>query len=221
MLGKIISAEQAVSDIHDRNIIMVAGFGSSGYACDMLRALYETTSVVDLTFYLNSSFSKMHTYLELLLKERCKHAKCSFMRNSPALQQLYQDGKVEILSQGTLAESIHLAGIGIPAFYSPVGIGTFLEEGRETRDFDGKEYILMNTLAGDVALIRASKVDRMGNCFLKGSTKNFGLSMAMACKRVYVETPVLVETGQIGPEEITIPGMLIDGVVEVKNADGN
>ena len=61
----------------------------------------------------------------------------------------------------------------------------------------------------------------MGNCFLKGSTKNFGLSMAMACKRVYVETPVLVETGQIGPEEITIPGMLIDGVVEVKNADGN
>lgn len=214
-MEKQMTAEAAVSQIRDGDIIMVAGFGRSGYAVTLLEALYKSSSADGLTFYMNSCFSAVHTYLELLLKERCAHAKCSFMRNSPALQELFAAGKLEIIPQGALAEGIRLAGVGIPAYYSPVGIGTFVAEGKEVREIDGKSYLLERTLPGDVALIRASRTDRQGNCVLKGSTKNFGLSMALACKHVLVETPELVEPGELGTEEITIPGILVDGIVEV------
>lgn len=217
-MNKLISAKEAAKNIRDGDTVMLGGFGKWGYALKITQALYEDTETKDLTFIMNSSNHYVQVYIEKLLETRCKSVICSFMRNSDALQKLYGDGNVTLMPQGTLAESIRLGGVGIPAFYDSVGIGTVVAEGKEIKVFHGKEYMLCETLKGQAALFRATKVDIYGNCFLRGATKNFSPLMALACEKVYVEALEIVEE-PLPPEIITVPGILINGIVKVDEQD--
>lgn len=211
---KLMSAKTAAGNICDGDIVMMGGFGKWGYAMEIIRSLYEDSQAKDLTLIMNSSNKSVHIYIEKLLETRCRSVICSFMRNSTASQKLYREGKAVLMPQGTLAECIRLAGVGIPAFYNPVGIGTEVAENKETRFFNGKEYLLNETLKGQVALFRATQVDMLGNCYLRGATKNFSPLMALACDKVYVEAQELAKE-PLQPDLITVPGILVDGIVEV------
>ena len=214
-MSKLISASESVSQVKSGDTVMCGGFGRWGYATEIAKKLNNNMYVTDLTFIFNSVFASMHIDLEQMLDTRCKHVMCSFIRNSPTLQRLYGEGKLTIVPQGTMAESIRLGGLGIPAYYCPVGVGTLFAEGKESRMFDGKEYVLERTLRGDVALLRATKVDSAGNCFFRGVTKNFSSLMALACDKVFVETKDCVP-GFLDPELVTVPGILVDGIVKVE-----
>ena len=120
---------------------------------------------------------------------------------------------VTLYPQGTLAEKIRCGGAGIAAFYTPVGVGTIVEKGKEKRRFGDREYLLETALRGNVALVKATVADKAGNCFMRGTTKNFGAIMAKAADYVIVEAKRIVETGELDPEMITVPGIYIDALV--------
>lgn len=218
-MSKIVTALEAASQIHDGDILMLGGFGSRGFAAEIVGALCRDTNVRNLTIYVNSPNERTRPDLEELLSTRCRHVKCTFMRSSAATK-LYEEGKLEIIPQGNFSESLRMGGSGVPAYYTPVGIGTPVEKGKEIREFNGRKYLLEHSLTGDVALLRANVVDKMGNCFIKGATKNFSPAMAMACRKVFVEAEKLVEIGEIAPEDVTIPGIIINGIVEVNQSYG-
>lgn len=213
-MPRMMSATEVANQIKDKMTVMVGGFGRWGYANELLRALNQETETKDLTFIFNSVFAAEHVDLEQMLETRTAQVLCSFVRNSPMCAKLFYEGKLTLVPQGNLAERIRLGGYGVPAYYSPVGVGTPFAEGKEVRTFHDRDYVLETTLQGDVALIRATQVDSMGNCFLKGVTKNFSPLMASACKQVFVETSNYID-GYLDPELVTIPGILVDGIVNV------
>lgn len=215
-----MTSQEVANIVKDNDTIMLGGFGKWGFAYKIIEAMNLNTSATNLSFILNSSNEKVHKDLEQIFATRCKHITCSFMRNSPEIQKLYQNGNVNLIPQGNLAESIRMGGIGIPAYYTPIGVGTKVEENKEVKFFEEKKHILERALKGDIALFRATKVDSKGNCFLRGATKNFSPLMALACKKVYVEAEEYY-LQPLDSEIITIPGILIDGIVKIgdKNAD--
>ena len=135
-------------------------------------------------------------------------------------EDLYKAGKVEleIVPQGTLAERLRAAGAGIPAFYTPTGVGTVIAEGKETRAIGGRTYVLEYALPGDVALVEAWQADRWGNLTYRASGRNFNPVMATAARRTIVQTAHLVELGALAPEAIVTPGIFVDRVVQVAAA---
>ena len=110
--------------------------------------------------------------------------------------------------------SLTMGNSGIPAYYCPVGVGTRVAEGKEVREFDGKQYILEKTFRGNVAFLHVNKADRAGNCLVRGAAKNFTTLMAWACDHTFVEADEIVETGTIDPELVSIPGILVKGIVK-------
>jgi len=127
---------------------------------------------------------------------------------------------VELSPQGTLAERIRCGGAGIAAFYTPVGVGTIVEKGKEKRTFNGVDYLLETNIRGNIAFIKATIADKEGNCFLKGSTKNFNAIMARAADYVVVEAEQIVEVGELDHELVTIPGLFIDAIVQSEGQNG-
>ena len=123
------------------------------------------------------------------------------------------DVELEVVPQGTLAERIRAGGAGVPAFYTPTGVGTLLADGKETRTIDGKEYVLEQSLKADYCLIRALKADTQGNVVYKGTSRNFNPIMATSAEVTIVEVDEIVEPGELGPEEIVTPGIFIDRIV--------
>ena len=213
-MSKIMTAKEAAKEIESGNTLMIGGFGSGGFPARIIGELCNQEETKDLTIYVNSPTEKSRPDLEKLLLEKSRHVKCTFMRSS-AGAKLFSEGKLELVPQGTFAESLRMGGAGIPAYYTPVGVGTLVEKGKEIREFDGKEYLLEYSLSGDVAVFRVNIADRMGNCYMKGTTKNFCPLMAKACKKVFVEAERLVEVGEIDPELVTVPGIVVTGIVEV------
>ena len=132
-------------------------------------------------------------------------------------EKAYRAGKVEleVMPQGTLAERIRAGGAGIGAFYSPVGVGTFWEQGKEKRVINGREYLLEHPLKADFALIKAYKADRMGNLVYKGTARSFAPVMATAARVTVVEVDEIVETGELDPELIITPGLFVHRIVKV------
>lgn len=214
-MDKVVTLHEAVSRIGDGAVIMIGGFGTRGYPKTLLRELLDHPDPRDLSFCVNAPDGARRPELEELMETRCRHVTCTFMRKSGAGMRLFEEGRLTMVPQGTFAESLRLGGMGIPAWYSPVGIGTQVAEGKEIREFDGKSYILERTLKGDVALLHANKADRSGNCFVKGAAKNFTVLMAGACKETLVEAEEIVEVGEIDPELVSIPGILVSAVVAV------
>lgn len=212
------SPEEAVADVFDGAVVMIGGFGEAGSPIELIHALIDQ-GARDLTVVSNNTGSGEVGLAALLKAERVSKVLCSFPRtaNSTVFPDLYRSGKceLELVPQGTLAERIRAGGAGIPAFYTPAAVGTPLAEGKETRTFDGREFVMERGLRADFALIKGRVGDTYGNVVYNKTARNFGPIMAMAAEVAIVQVNAVVEPGDIDPEVVVTPGIFIDRVVEV------
>ncbi len=212
------SIAQAVSDIPDGATVMVGGFGASGSPIELIHALIDQ-GARDLTVINNNTGNGEVGLAALIGNGQVKKMICSFPRSSQSrvFPRLYQEGKIELelVPQGTLAERIRAAGAGIPAFYTPTTVGTVLAEGKETRDFNGRPYVLEPWLKADFALIKCKVADSLGNATYNKTARNFSPLMCMAADTTIVQTSKLVKRGGIDPEHVVTPGIFVDRIVEV------
>lgn len=209
---------EAVADVPDGATVMIGGFGEAGSPIELIHALIDQ-GARDLTIISNNTGSGEVGLAALLRAERVSKVICSFPRtaNSTVFPDLYRRGKValELVPQGTLAERIRAGGAGVPAFYTPAAVGTPLAEGKESRRFDGKEYLLERWLRADFALIKGRCADTHGNVVYNKTARNFGPIMAMAATTTVVQVNSVVPAGGIDPEVVVSPGIFVDRVVEV------
>lgn len=217
-MNKVMELDGITNQIFNGDKIMIGGFGNRGYPRKIIKKMLEMP-LKDLSFIVNALNQKTRPELEELVKQKGIHLTCTFIRMSNVAFNLFNEGKVRMLPQGTFAESIRMAGMGIPAYYNIVGIGTDLAKGKEIRTFNGKDYLLEEAIYGDVAIIRVNIADKIGNCFIKGSSKSFSPLMALASDKVFIEAEEIVEIGEIDPELITIPSILVTGLIKVKEGE--
>ena len=212
---EFLSAKDAVSKIPNKARMMVGGFGRSGIPEDLLEAMIDKTELDGLTIISNniSEGSNLH---HLFMLGRIKKAIGTYYTTSKEVVKAYRENRIdiELLPQGTLSEALRLGGAGIPAFYTPTSAGTELAKHKESRMFNGREYVLEESLTAEVALIRAHKADRAGNLIYRKSARNFNPLMVMAADLTIVEVDEIVEMGELDPEEIVTPFIFVDVVVE-------
>ena len=226
------TCSEAVADIPDGAVIMVGGFGHAADKPQNLITALRDHGAKDLTLIMNgagvsgslgigSLGGVPFTDEEILIvNKQVKKAICSVpaslvMSKPAAFEKQYLAGEVELeyVPQGTLVERIRAAGAGIGAFYTPTGVGTLIEEGKEKRVVDGREMLLEYALHADFALIRAYRADTMGNLIYRGIMRSFNAVMAPAAKTVVAEVEDIVEAGEIDPEIVVTPGIFIDRIV--------
>jgi 3-oxoadipate CoA-transferase, alpha subunit len=211
-------ADAAVHDVPDGATVLVGGFGMAGMPVDLIDALIRQ-GASDLTVVSNNAGNGDTGLAALLAQGRVRKVICSFprQRDSWVFDGLYREGKVELelVPQGNLAERMRAAGAGIGAFYGPTAVGTPLAEGRETREIEGRTYLLEYPIHGDVALIGAHRSDRMGNLVYRKTARNFGPVMATAAATVIAQVAEVVEAGDLDPEAVVTPGIYVDRVVRV------
>jgi 3-oxoadipate CoA-transferase, alpha subunit len=223
MINKIFdSLASAVKDVQDGATIMIGGFGTAGMPSELIDALIEQ-GARELTI-VNNNAGNGETGLAALLKaKRVRKIICSFPRQSDSqiFDGLYRAGELELelVPQGNLAERIRAAGAGIGGFFTPTGFGTKLAEGKETRLIDGRQYVLEAPLHADFALIKAFRGDRWGNLVYRKTARNFGPIMASAAKTAIVQVSQVVPLGALDPENIVTPGIFVQRVVEVPQAE--
>ena len=220
-INKIVpSLEEAVAGISDGARIMISGFGFAGVPNDLIHAVLDL-GVKDLTIISNNAGTGTEGLAALIGSGRVTRIVCSYPRSkgSDNFDERYAAGEIELelMPQGTLSERMRAAGAGIGGFYTPTGVGTELAEGKEVRDFDGRDYLLELPLHADVALIQGARADRWGNVSYNKSARNFGPVMAMAAKTTIVQVPEVVELGEMDPETIVTPSIFVDRVVQVAN----
>lgn len=215
---RVRGPDEAVADVHDGATVMIGGFGEAGSPIELIHALIDQ-GASDLTVISNNTGSGEVGLAALLKAGRVSKVVCSFPRtaNSTVFPDLYRNGKIELelVPQGTLAERIRAGGAGIPAFFTPAAVGTPLAEGKESRAFDGKEYLMERWLRADFALIKGRVADTFGNVIYNKTARNFGPIMAMAASVSIVQVNSVVEPGAIDPETVVTPGIFVDRVVEV------
>ncbi len=219
MINKqVTSPAEAVRDVFDGATIMVGGFGEAGSPIELIHAIIDQ-GAKGLTIVSNNCGSGEVGLAALLKAERVAKVICSFPRtaNSTVFPDLYHSGKIklELTPQGTLAERIRAGGAGIPAFYTPAAVGTPLAEGKESREFDGKTYIMERGLKADFALIKGRMADTHGNVVFNKTARNFAPIMAMAASVSVIQVERVVEPGSMDPETVVTPGIFISRVVEV------
>ncbi|MFI5895789.1 3-oxoacid CoA-transferase subunit A [Actinoplanes sp. NPDC051513] len=207
---------EAVAGIEDGSTVLIGGFGLAGMPVQLVDALIEQ-GARDLTVVSNNAGNGDTGLAALLAKGRVRKVICSFPRQTDSwvFDGLYRAGKIEleVVPQGNLAERMRAAGAGIGAFFSPTGVGTPLTEGKESREIDGRTYVLEYPIKGDVALIGAYRSDRMGNLVYRKTARNFGPVMATAARLVVVQVSEIVETGALDPEAVVTPSIYVDRVV--------
>src|SRR6478736_7012840 len=210
--------DQAVAGITDGSVVLIGGFGTAGMPVELIDALIRT-DVGDLTVVSNNAGNGDTGLAALLAAGRVRKMVCSFPRQSDSwvFDRLYRAREIELelVPQGNLAERMRAAGAGIGAFFSPTGAGTPLAEGKETREIDGRTYVLEHPIKGDVALVGAHRADRMGNVVYRKTARNFGPVMATAAATTIVQVREVVEVGQLDPEAVVTPGIYVDRVVAV------
>ncbi|WP_085873933.1 MULTISPECIES: 3-oxoacid CoA-transferase subunit A [unclassified Nocardioides] len=210
------TAAEAVADVADGATVLIGGFGMAGMPVQLIDALIEQ-GAGDLTVVSNNAGNGDAGLAALLAKGRVRKVICSFPRqqDSWVFDGLYRAGKVELelVPQGNLAERMRAAGAGIGAFFCPTGVGTPLAEGKETREIDGRTYVLEYPIRGDVALVGAHRADRMGNVVYRKTARNFGPVMATAATTTIVQVAEVVETGELDPEAIVTPSIYVDRIV--------
>lgn len=220
MINKITdSIAEALSGIQDGATVLIGGFGTSGNPVELINGLIAH-GARDLTI-VNNNAGNGDTGLAALLKNgQVRKIICSFPRqvDSWVFDELYRSGKIELelVPQGNLAERMRAAGAGIGAFFCPTAYGTELAEGKETREINGKHYVLEYPIHGDVALIKAEKGDRWGNLTYRMSARNFGPVMATAAKFTVATVHEAVELGELDPEAIVTPGIYVHKVVPIE-----
>lgn len=221
MIDKIVATvQEAVANIKDGDTVYIAGFGDAGNPTELVHGLIDQ-GATDLTLINNNSGNGFVGLAALLKTGRVRKMICSYPRSSQSVvfEDLYHAGKIELetIPQGTLAERIRAAGSGIAGFYTPTSAGTPLAEGKEIRNFDGRDHVLELPLAADVALIKAETADRWGNLTYRLAARNFGPVMCMGAKITIAQARKLVPLGDIPPEQVVTPSIFVDHVVEVSS----
>jgi len=218
------SAAAALHDMPDGATIMFGGFVSAGSPTNLILALYEK-GTKDLTGIANNI--GLGDNLDVLCeKKQLRKMIASFAIRASAkrqslFEQLYAKGEVELelVPQGTLAERIRAGGAGIPAFYTPTGVGTVVAAGKRVETFDGRQYLMERALLADFAFIRGYKADRLGNLVYRKASRNFNEIMATAARVTIAEVEEIVEPGELDPESIVTQSVFVDRIVKAPSHD--
>lgn len=207
--------EEALHDISDGNTIMLGGFGLCGIPENCITALVKK-GVTDLTCISNNAGVDDFGIGLLLKKRQLKKMIASYVGENAEFERQLLSGEldVELIPQGTLATRCMASGYGMPAIFTPAGVGTEVAEGKETREFNGKEYLLEYAFEADFALVKAWKGDKFGNLIYKETARNFNPLMAMAGKITIAEVEELVEPGELNPNEIHTPGIYVHRIFQ-------
>ncbi|MFA7436817.1 3-oxoacid CoA-transferase subunit A [Castellaniella sp.] len=219
MINKITeSIEAALRGVTDGATVLIGGFGTAGIPEELVEGLIAT-SVRDLTIVTNNAGNGDTGLAALLKARRVERLICSFPRSADSyiFADLYRRGKIklELVPQGNLAERIRAAGAGIGAFFTPTGYGTLLAEGKETREINGRRYVLEYPIHGDLALIKAERGDRWGNLVYRKAARNFGPVMATAARMTVATVYEVAALGEIDPEMVVTPGIFVNHVVRI------
>ena len=223
MINKIVqTVADAMAGVKDGSIVLIGGFGAVGQPNQLIDGLIEQ-GAKDLVAVANNAGVGHVGLARLMELGRVRKIICSFPRSSDPVvfETLYKAGKIEleITPQGTLAERMRAAGAGVPAFFTATAYGTQLARGKETREIDGRMYVLESAIKGDVALVEAWQADRWGNLTYKLSGRNFNPIMAMASDLAIVQTQHVVELGALDPDNIHTPGIFVDRVIHIPYGD--
>ena len=219
MINKVVkTVEEAVKGVQNNMTLMLGGFDLCGFPENAIQALYDS-GINGLTCISNNA-GVDDFGLGLLLKDKqIKKMISSYVGENGEFERQMLSGELEVdlIPQGTLAERCRAGGAGIPAFFTPAGFGTEVAEGKEVREFKGKQHILEFALEADFAFVKAWKGDTAGNLIYKGTARNFNPMMAMAGKITVAEVEHLVPAGQLDPGDIHTPGIFVQRIFEGKN----
>lgn len=219
MINKVVdSAEYAIKDIENSSTIMFGGFGLSGIPENLIAAILKK-GIKNLTCISNNAGVDGFGLGLLLKNKQIKKMIASYVGENEEFERQLLSGELEadLIPQGTLAERIRAGGAGIPAFFTPAGVGTEVAEGKETRIFEGKTYIMENWLRADFSLVKAWKGDTAGNLIFKGTSRNFNPMMATAGKITIAEVEELVPAGGLDPNQIHTPGIFVARIFQGKD----
>jgi 3-oxoacid CoA-transferase subunit A len=210
---RIASADAAIEKINDGATILMGGFGLCGIPENLIAAV-RRKGTKDLTIVSNNAGVDDFGIGVLLQQRQVKKMISTYVGENKLFEQLVLSGElqVELNPQGTLSERLRAGGAGIPAFYTPTGYGTMVADGKETREFDGRMFVMERAIRGNFAFIRAWKGDRWGNLTYRKTARNFNPMMATAADHVIAEVEELVELGQLDPDQVHTPGIFIDAI---------
>ena len=214
-MNKVVAnADEAIRDMQDGAMVMVGGFGLCGVPEGLIQAVLRK-GVKDLTTISNNAGVDEFGLGVLLKSRQIKKHIGSYVGENKMFEKLVLSGELdlELNPQGTLAERIRAGGAGIAAFYTPTGYGTLVAEKKETREFDGRQYVMERGLRADYALVKAWKADRWGNLVYRKTARNFNPMMATAANVTIAEVEELVEVGEIEPDQVHTPGIFVNRIV--------
>ncbi len=212
-------AESAIFDIKDNSVLLAGGFGLCGIPENLIYAIRKK-GIKHLTCVSNNAGVDDFGLGLLLQTKQIKKMMASYVGENTLFEKQFLEGQleVELIPQGTLAERIRAGGAGIPAFYTPTGVGTKVAKGKEIKTFDdGKDYLLEKAIKGDFALVKAWKGDKFGNLIYRHTAHNFNSVMSTAGKITIAEVETLVETGELDPNTIHTPGLFVQRIFQGKN----
>ncbi|HEV2065078.1 MAG TPA: CoA transferase subunit A, partial [Thermoanaerobaculia bacterium] len=215
MINKVVgSADEAVRDVFDGATLVVGGFGLCGIPENLIAALVRK-GVRNLTAVSNNCGVDDWGLGLLLATRQIRKMVSSYVGENAEFERQFLSGEleVELVPQGTLAERMRAGGAGIPGFYTPTGVGTLVAQGKDVREFDGREYVLERGIVGDFSIVAAWKGDRLGNLVYRKAARNFNPMAATAGKVSIAEIEELVEVGQLDPENVHTPGIFVNRVV--------
>lgn len=213
MPSKIADARACIARIPDGASVMMGGFGVCGIPENMVRLLVEH-GAKDLTIVSNNAGVADFGIGLLINAGRVRKMISTYVGENPNLEKAMIEGRidVELVPQGTFAERIRAAGAGIAGFFTPTGVGTPVEKGKEKRIFDGREYLLELPLSADFACVKAWKGDELGNLVFRRTTRNFHPMMAAAARTTFAEVEILVKPGELDPDHVHVPGIFVDAI---------
>jgi 3-oxoacid CoA-transferase subunit A len=215
-MNKIVpNADDAIRDVFDGATIMIGGFGLCGMPENLIRALVRKGTRNLHTISNNVGVDGVGNGL-LLAAGQIAHHIGSYVGENKLLEEMVLNGtiKLDLVPQGTFSERIRAGGAGIPAFFTPTGVGTMVADGKETREFDGRPYVMERALKADFAFIKAWKGDRQGNLIYRKTARNFNPMMATAAKVTIAEVEHLVEVGDLAPDQIHTPGIFVKRIFQ-------
>jgi 3-oxoacid CoA-transferase subunit A len=218
MINKVVTtADEAVKDIPDGATLVVGGFGLCGIPENLINALVKR-GVKDLTCVSNNAGVDDWGLGLLLQTKQIRKMVSSYVGENAEFERQYLAGELEVefCPQGTLAERMRAGGAGIPAFFTPAGYGTVVADGKETREFDGRHYVMERGIVGDYSLVAAWRGDRLGNLVYRKSARNFNPMAATAGRICVAEVEELVEPGQLDPDCIHTPGIFVHRLIVAK-----
>jgi len=218
-MNKVVAnADEALHDIPDGAVLMLGGFGLSGIPENSIAALVRK-GVKQLTCISNNAGVDDFGLGLLLQTRQIKKMLSSYVGENAEFERQLLSGELEVdlIPQGTLATRIQMAGMGIPAFFTPAGYGTEIAEGKEVREFNGKQYLMELALHADFAIVKAWKGDTMGNLVFRKTTRNFSTSMAKAGHITIAEVEHLVQPGELDPDQVHVPGIYVHRIFQGKD----